>query len=161
MTPFRVGVFSDSHGDREALARLLEKMGHIDAACFLGDVASDANFLREKLAEMPHGPVLYAVRGNNDLASMLPDDMLIELGGKRIYMTHGHLVSSPLSAFLYRVKAAVSWPPVLSTATTPFWISRANTPTEEKDTNAQHSTAATAARTIFRARLPLPGLAFR
>lgn len=103
MTPFRVGVFSDSHGDREALARLLEKMGHIDAACFLGDVASDANFLREKLAEMPHGPVLYAVRGNNDLASMLPDDMLIELGGKRIYMTHGHLVSSPLS-LAYRAK---------------------------------------------------------
>lgn len=103
MTAFRVGVFSDSHGDKRALARLLEQMGHIDAACFLGDVASDAQFLRDKLAQLPHGPVLYAVRGNNDLASMLPDDMLVELGGKRIYITHGHLCASPLS-LAYRTK---------------------------------------------------------
>ena len=65
----RIGVFSDSHGDRDALERLLEEMGHVDAACFLGDISSDAMFLREKLEEMPHQPVLYAVRGNNDLAS--------------------------------------------------------------------------------------------
>ena len=31
----RIGVFSDSHGDRDALERLLEEMGHVDAACFL------------------------------------------------------------------------------------------------------------------------------
>ena len=48
----RVGIFSDSHGDRRALDELLEKMGHIDAACFLGDIASDAAYLREKLAEL-------------------------------------------------------------------------------------------------------------
>ncbi len=72
----RIGVFSDSHGDRDALERLLEEMGHVDAACFLGDISSDAMFLREKLEEMPHQPVLYAVRGNNDLASMLLDELL-------------------------------------------------------------------------------------
>ena len=88
----RIGVFSDSHGDRDALERLLEKMEHVDAACFLGDISSDAMFLREKLEEMPHQPVLYAVRGNNDLASMLPDQLLIELGGHKIWMEHGHLV---------------------------------------------------------------------
>ena len=76
----RIGVFSDSHGDRDALERLLEEMGHVDAACFLGDISSDAMFLREKLEEMPHQPVLYAVRGNNDLASMLPDQLLIGIG---------------------------------------------------------------------------------
>ena len=54
----RIGVFSDSHGDRDALERLLEEMGHVDAACFLGDISSDAMFLREKLEEMPHQPVL-------------------------------------------------------------------------------------------------------
>ena len=74
----RVGVFSDSHGDRDALEKLLDKMGHIDAACFLGDISSDAMFLRDQLEKMPHQPVLYAVRGNNDLASMLPDQLLIE-----------------------------------------------------------------------------------
>lgn len=99
----RVGIFSDSHGDRNALDALLEKMGHIDAACFLGDIASDAAYLREKLAEMPHQPILYAVRGNNDLASMLPDRLLIELGGHKIWMEHGHMCPS-LMTLAYRAK---------------------------------------------------------
>ena len=54
----RVGVFSDSHGDRDTLEKLLDKMGHIDAACFLGDISSDAMFLRDQLEKMPHQPVL-------------------------------------------------------------------------------------------------------
>ncbi len=87
----RVGVFSDSHGDWQSLDILLGKMGHIDAACFLGDVAPDAQHLREKLAKLPGSPILYAVRGNNDFASALPLDLLIELGGRRIHMEHGHL----------------------------------------------------------------------
>ena len=92
----RVGVFSDSHGDHEALDELLERMGALDAVCFLGDVARDAEHLRERLAAMPNQPVLYAVRGNNDYYSTctLPWDLLIELGGVRIYLTHGHRLVS-------------------------------------------------------------------
>ena len=92
----RVGVFSDSHGDHEALDELLERMGALDAVCWLGDVARDAEHLRERLAAMPNQPVLYAVRGNNDYYSTctLPWDLLIELGGVRIYMTHGHRLVS-------------------------------------------------------------------
>ena len=92
----RVGVFSDSHGDHEALDELLERMGVLDAACFLGDVARDAEHLRERLEAMPNQPPLYAVRGNNDYYSTctLPWDLLIELGGVRIYMTHGHRLVS-------------------------------------------------------------------
>ena len=44
----RVGVFSDSHGDRDALEKLLDKMGHIDAACFLGDISSDADVYKRQ-----------------------------------------------------------------------------------------------------------------
>ena len=88
----RVGVFSDSHGDAQALDDLLEKMGHVDAVCFLGDVARDADHLRDRLSAMPGQPQLYAVRGNNDYYStcQLPWELLIELDGVRIYMTHGH-----------------------------------------------------------------------
>ena len=88
----RVGVFSDSHGDSDALDELLEKMGHLDAVCFLGDVARDADHLQTRLSAMPHQPPLYAVRGNNDYYSTcsLPWELLIELDGVRIYMTHGH-----------------------------------------------------------------------
>ena len=99
----RVGGFSDSHGDRDALEKLLDKMGHIDAACFLGDISSDAMFLRDQLEKMPHQPVLYAVRGNNDLASMLPDQLLIELDKHKIWMEHGHLFPS-LMTLAYRAK---------------------------------------------------------
>lgn len=87
----RVGVFSDSHGDTNAIDCLLEKMGHIDACCFLGDVAMDAEYLRLRLECMPHSPILYAVRGNNDLASRLPDELLAEFGGKTVWMEHGHM----------------------------------------------------------------------
>ena len=92
----RVGVFSDSHGDHNALDELLEKMGTVDAVCFLGDVARDAEHLRERLAGLPNQPPLYAVRGNNDYYStcMLPWELLIELGGVRVYMTHGHRLVS-------------------------------------------------------------------
>ena len=99
----RVGVFSDSHGDHRALDELLAQMGHIDAACFLGDIARDAAHLEERLAQMPHRPPLYAVRGNNDFACALPDERLAELGGVRIYMTHGHRITSPM-ALAYRAQ---------------------------------------------------------
>lgn len=92
----RVGVFSDSHGDHEALDELLERMGALDAVCFLGDVARDAEHLQERLAGMPNQPPLYAVRGNNDYYSTctLPWELLIELNSVRIYMTHGHRLVS-------------------------------------------------------------------
>ncbi|MGN0995903.1 MAG: metallophosphoesterase family protein [Candidatus Ventricola sp.] len=93
----RVGIFSDSHGDCRALDELLLQMGHIDAACFLGDIARDAAHLEERLSQLPHQPPLYAVRGNNDFACALPDERLAELGGVRIYMTHGHLITSPMA----------------------------------------------------------------
>lgn len=95
----RVGVFSDSHGDHKALDELLERMGVLDAVCFLGDVARDAEHLQERLAAMPNQPMLYAVRGNNDYYSTctLPWELLIELGGVRIYMTHGHRLVNLMS----------------------------------------------------------------
>ena len=95
----RVGVFSDSHGDTRALDELLEKMGYVDAVCFLGDVAGDADHLAGRLGAMPNRPPLYAVRGNNDYYStcLLPWELFIELGGKRIYMTHGHKLVSEMS----------------------------------------------------------------
>ena len=86
----RVGIFSDSHGDHRALDELLLQMGRIDAACFLGDIARDAAHLEERLAPMPQHPPLFAVHGNNDHACAQPDERLVELGGVRIYMTHGH-----------------------------------------------------------------------
>ena len=101
MRPFRVGVLSDSHGDEKALYELIGKMGYLDAVCFLGDVSRDAMFLADLCSAMPNRPPFYGVRGNNDLASMLPDSAIADLGGKRAYLTHGHMIAGPL-ALAYR-----------------------------------------------------------
>ena len=100
----RVGVFSDSHGDHRAIDELLEKMGYLDAVCFLGDIARDAYHIEDRLSQMPNYPRLYAVRGNNDYRDCpMPLEQLVELGGVRIYMTHGHIVSS-LMTLAYKAR---------------------------------------------------------
>ena len=99
----RVGVFSDSHGDWEALDVLLEKMGSIDAVCFLGDIARDVDHLQMRLSRMPQHPALYAVRGNNDFACLLPLERVEVIGGMRVYMTHGHRFHGPMS-LVYRAR---------------------------------------------------------
>ena len=86
-----IGIFSDSHGDLNSLSRLLYSMGSLDAVLFLGDVARDSDWLSAQLEHWPAPPEFYAVRGNNDLASGLPDELVVKIGGKRIFMTHGHL----------------------------------------------------------------------
>ncbi len=80
----RVGVFSDSHGDRRALKDALKKAGPLDAACFLGDYSWDAAVLIDE------GIPACVVRGNNDFGSDAPDDATLSLGGVSVYCTHGH-----------------------------------------------------------------------
>ena len=87
----RMGVFSDSHGDSRSLLALLGQMGRLSAVFFLGDIARDSDLLEAHLSSWAIPPVFCAVRGNNDLASLLPDEILTELDGVRVYLTHGHL----------------------------------------------------------------------
>ena len=100
----RVGVFSDSHGDKRALSELLEKMGYLDAVCFLGDIASDADYLESQLLALPNHPRFYAVKGNNDWCDA-PLSRIIVLGGVRIFMTHGH--NQRVKSTMYYLQDAV------------------------------------------------------
>ncbi len=66
-----------------------------DAIIFLGDGLRDAERLESELPELP----FYKVRGNCDALSGFddpdaPTERLIELGGKRIFITHGHTLSA-------------------------------------------------------------------
>ena len=98
-------VFSDSHGKqdniREAMARQIS-MPY--AVIFLGDGLRD-------LEEIDFGGAqIYSVSGNCDgmLASLMgvPDEQLIVVGGKRIFITHGHKyhVKSVLSPLVLRAR---------------------------------------------------------
>ena len=81
----RILVLSDSHGavDRMRQAVELSTPQHI---LFLGDCLPDADALH---AAFPHIPMT-TVPGNCDWSSTEEPERLIELGGKRILMMHGH-----------------------------------------------------------------------
>lgn len=85
-----IGVVSDSHGDTQSLRALVEKMGRLDALCFLGDVSDDARYLEDWLALRSERIAFYAVRGNNDFYSHDPEEIVLTLEGRRILMVHGH-----------------------------------------------------------------------
>jgi putative phosphoesterase len=81
----RLAVFSDSHGNRDAIRRAFVQMGAVQAAVHLGDGCDDWEYLA-----VPPGVATYHVRGNNDYGVNAPWQLLRTLGGWPVFMTHGH-----------------------------------------------------------------------
>ena len=109
----RILVFSDSHGNREQLERILSYFsGHIDAIAFCGDGISDLLSIIEDVQEcaLPFTipPVTAFVCGNNDPSAFpvefpvsssqaacsqivkIPQCLVFTACGHKIFMTHGH-----------------------------------------------------------------------
>ncbi|MBR5805115.1 MAG: metallophosphoesterase [Clostridia bacterium] len=83
----KIAVFSDTHGDVSEI-RLIEKdLPPLDAVFHLGDYSSDGEQIGKYL-----GVPCYAVRGNCDYATGngVPYERVVELGGARFFLTHGH-----------------------------------------------------------------------
>ena len=94
-------VLSDSHGNVDNMARAVEltQPRHI---LHLGDCLRDAQALHERFPDLP----MDTVPGNCDWGSCDQPERLLEMGGVRIFMLHGHtrnVKSSPMSA-LYAAK---------------------------------------------------------
>ena len=94
-------ILSDSHGNIDNMARTVELIQprHI---LHLGDCLRDAQALHERYPDIP----MDTVPGNCDWGSCDQPERLLELGGVRIFMLHGHtrnVKSSPMSA-LYAAK---------------------------------------------------------
>lgn len=81
----RVLIISDTHGNHKNLDRVLELERPYELLIHLGDVEGDEDYL-----EAAAGCPVTAVRGNNDYFSQLPQEQMIEVAGKRIFLTHGH-----------------------------------------------------------------------
>ena len=81
----KVIVCSDSHGAFAAAEQLLEQQPKAAAVIFLGDGAEEWGDLHEIYPEIP----FYPVRGNCDWGSDWPGERIVELGGHRIFCTHG------------------------------------------------------------------------
>ena len=92
----RVLVVSDSHGNVDNMVRAVEWV-QPDYVLHLGDCQRDLEALRR---EFP-GLAMEGVPGNCDWGSYDQKERLIELGGVRILMLHGHtrnVKSSPMAA---------------------------------------------------------------
>ena len=83
--PLTALVISDSHGRADLLLRAYERV-RADVVLFLGDGQRDLNVI-------PDDVTLRTVRGNCDWSNALnaPLVRVEEIGGYRIFMTHGHV----------------------------------------------------------------------
>lgn len=77
-------VISDTHGDLSAL-RLIKQAESFDAVFHLGDIQGDEAQIRS-LFEVP----VEIVRGNCDLFSDNPTDLILSVHGQEVLLTHGH-----------------------------------------------------------------------
>ena len=90
----RVVVFSDTHGNYPLAIRALEKIGVFAQIVHLGDEIEDARIIEELT-----GQPLLKVPGNCDMGCKDPSELLMEIAGRKIFMTHGdgYQVKSGLS----------------------------------------------------------------
>lgn len=84
----RVLVTSDSHGDAYRLEQAILAQPSATAVIHLGDGAREAENAAEKFPQL----TFYQVRGNCDLGAFdLPLVRRETLGGRRLFLTHGHV----------------------------------------------------------------------
>lgn len=95
----RVGVISDTHGSLSTAVKAIQQMGAIEALIHAGDLYTDALSLNQML-KVP----VYAVTGNCDAPHQGPEELIITLGGYKIFITHGHFyrAKSTLQLLCYR-----------------------------------------------------------
>ena len=83
----KVLIFSDSHKNLGAMTKVVEKEAPVDWIIHAGDVCCDVEDLE---IMYPRIPIAY-VAGNNDyFVRDVPTDRFFELGGVKIFLTHGH-----------------------------------------------------------------------
>lgn len=82
----RAAVFSDTHSCTVLAAEAVRRL-RPDVIIHLGDYERDGDKLRSEFPEIP----FYAVRGNCDMCSELPDTDVVPLGAVKAFITHGHL----------------------------------------------------------------------
>lgn len=78
-------IFSDSHGKNENMFDVISRYPEVDAIFHMGDIEGAADKLTQSV-----NCAVCIVRGNCDFTSKLPESRVIEFGGKRIAMCHGH-----------------------------------------------------------------------
>lgn len=79
-------VFSDSHGSIVEMKEIICSQEQVNGIFHAGDFIADAMVLQREFPQIP----VYKVCGNCDMISAGCDEEIIEIEGKRIFLTHGH-----------------------------------------------------------------------
>lgn len=79
-------LFSDTHGNSFDLKKVIYNYPKVDLVIHLGDYVKDVYKVRGDFSTIP----FECVAGNNDWASSEPNEKVIEIEGKKIFLTHGH-----------------------------------------------------------------------
>jgi uncharacterized protein len=92
----RVGLISDTHG--RLRPQVFSVFAGVDAILHAGDIGG-----LDILTELRTIAPVYAVHGNTDgfdIRGVAPENVAVDLGGRRIVVAHGHLLGSPTPANL-------------------------------------------------------------
>ncbi len=81
----KILVVSDTHGDYRRLDYVIEQEKPFDMLIHCGDIQGDIGALLEG-ADYPY----YAVKGNCDTFSSLPELLTLKVGYYQLMITHGH-----------------------------------------------------------------------
>ena len=79
-------IVSDTHGDLIGMRGTIKAHPDIDTIIHLGDFCKDARIIKN---EYPHINII-SVMGNCDFYADMPEEIIFEIEGKRIFITHGH-----------------------------------------------------------------------
>jgi uncharacterized protein len=94
-----IAVISDTHRIDKYIKLGSEAAKDADILIHLGDNVEDVEYIEKNFK----GEV-YAVKGNCDYSTTYPNERIIEVEGKRIFFTHGHLygVKNGMNNIYYR-----------------------------------------------------------
>ena len=85
MNYMKILVFSDSHGRLGLMVDAVERE-RPQRVFFLGDCYRDGQALADAYPDIP----MELVRGNCDWGTDAPDELIVEAGGVKFLLTHGH-----------------------------------------------------------------------
>lgn len=97
----KIAVISDSHYNENSIALIKQYLKDVDVLLHCGDGAPDIKHI-----ETYFNGEIYAVRGNCDITLEYPLERVIEIMGKRIFITHGHMynVKNEYNTIFYKGK---------------------------------------------------------
>lgn len=96
----RIGVVSDTHRNVSSIELLGEQIKAVDVVIHLGDNVDDISII-----EKHYKGKIINVKGNCDFSSKTPNDRVEDVGGKKIFLTHGHKYSVKENLYKLRYMA--------------------------------------------------------